>query len=196
MLRHVFSKEKKGWGEKNVFLNFCCVLRFFASLCIKGLVGIWGWFARGSVLHALCFGDELFQGFVCGVLVLRICDYVDSDNICEWGFCVFVGGEIDMVYCKKGVIVFVDDITGDIVCVADKLSLYSCEGFVICRANINSIDDFVGLVIVDNVGVLASDGVEYDVGCGLLSDSQFVVLISDVFEKSVSNIVCSFNVVG
>ena len=54
----------------------------------------------------------------------------------------------------------------------------------------------MGFVIVDNMGVLASDGVEYDVGCGLLSDSQFVVLISDVFEKSVSNIVCSFNVVG
>ena len=101
-----------------------------------------------------------------------------------------------MVYCKKGMIVFVDDITVDIVCVADTLSLYSCVGFMICRANINSIDDFVCLVIVENLWVFASDGVEYDVGCGLLSDSQFVVLICDIFEKSVSNIVCSFNVVG
>ena len=137
----MFLVQRKKVGAKNDFLNFCSVLRFFASLFIKVLVGIWGWFVPESVFHAFCFADELFQGFVCGVLVLRICDYVDSDNICEWGFCVFPVGKIDMVYCKKGVIVFADDITGDIVCVADKLSLYSCEGFVVCRANINSIDD-------------------------------------------------------
>ena len=128
---------------------------------------------------------------------MGICDYVHSDNICEWGFHGhFFAGVIDMVYSKKGVIVFVDDITGDIICVADKLSLYFCEGFVVCGTSMKSIDDFVGVVVGVNVCLLATDSVEYDVGCRLLSNSQFVVLICDVFEKSVRNIVCSFNVVG
>ena len=190
-------KNGKKGGGGNVFLKFCSVLAFFVSLSIKVFVEIWGRFLRESIFRVFCFGDKLFQGFVCGEVVMGICDYVHSDNICEWGFHRhFLGGVIDMVYSKKGVIVFVDDITGDIVCVADKLSLYFCEGFVVCRANIKSIDDFVGFVVAVNVGLLVTDGVEYDVGCGLLGNSQFVVLICDVFEKSVRNIVCSFNVVG
>ena len=100
-----------------------------------------------------------------------------------------------MVYCKEGVIIFGDFITDEIVCVADTFCSESCEGFVKCRENINSIRDFVLLAFRFNGGVLASNGVKYDVACGLFGDSQFGFFICDVFQESICNIVCSFNVV-
>ena len=41
-------------------------------MLLGGGSGILGCFAGESVFHVFCFGDELFQGVICGVVILLI----------------------------------------------------------------------------------------------------------------------------